>query len=270
MITSNISQNTIFFTKNEQCSCTPWYKTSFFIPFTPFFIPFYTLLYPFIPFYTRLYITTKHITSTHSALQPAQQNNIDPNSTIFKFILLIIQNSAPQFFVFLSLMKKLSLLLSVVLCALITRGQSAAEFYNKGVANYRKGAMEAALADFTRAIEIKPKFGYAYGNRAAVKYSLKDIKGAIADYDIALRINPEDGNSFSGRGTARVSAGDVQGGMDDLNKAIALIPADAGAYYSRGMAKISSGDAGGGCADLGKAAELGDARSAWEMKKHCQ
>ena len=53
MITSNISSNTFFFTNSEQCSSCGFimgYKTANFIPFTPFFIPFYTLLYPFMPY----------------------------------------------------------------------------------------------------------------------------------------------------------------------------------------------------------------------------
>ena len=80
MISNNISSNTLFFAGSEQCNrhrgVTTGYKKAFFIPFTLFFIPFYT----------HIYLTTKHITSTHKAFHPAQQKNINRNSPIFNFI----------------------------------------------------------------------------------------------------------------------------------------------------------------------------------------
>ena len=87
MITSNIFPNTFFFTKSEQCpSCglITGYKTADFIPFTPFFIPFYTTLY----------LTTKHIISAHSAFQPFQNFNYTLRPRFFKFI-PCMQLSAP-------------------------------------------------------------------------------------------------------------------------------------------------------------------------------
>ena len=70
MITSNISSNTIFSTKSEQCSrsrgVTAGYKTAVFIPFMPFFIPIYTRLYPIIPYSKKHKLSPWHISAPSS------------------------------------------------------------------------------------------------------------------------------------------------------------------------------------------------------------
>ena len=75
MITSYLSSNTFFFTKSEQQAlCAKLYTC--FIPFRPFFIPFYT----------RLYINTKPITSAHRASRPVRQIKLYPPPPFLFFI----------------------------------------------------------------------------------------------------------------------------------------------------------------------------------------
>ena len=77
MITSNISSNQFFSPKvsNAPAPCvTAGYKTSFFIPFTPFFIPVYT----------PIYLIIKHITCAQSALRPSPKNNYTPHPRFFE------------------------------------------------------------------------------------------------------------------------------------------------------------------------------------------
>lgn len=166
-------------------------------------------------------------------------------------------------------MRRLLLFMFTFLCVLNAHGQLAADYYNSAVAKMRLGNLQGALQDFNRAIEMKPKFGYAYCYRGAIKCYLRDSLGAIDDYNTALRLNPEDGNSFSGRGCVRCGIGDFKGAIEDLNKAIALNPNDAAAYFSRGMARINTVHLDAGCEDLQKAMKLGDSRAAEAVKKYC-
>ena len=71
---------------------------------------------------------------------------------------------------------KLALLISFV-----SFGQTAEEYFNIGFDKAEAKDYYGAIADFTKAIELKPQY-YAYFNRGLSKEFLKDYNGAIADY----------------------------------------------------------------------------------------
>ena len=48
----------------------------------------------------------------------------------------------------------------------------------------------AAIADFSKVIELAPKSEYAYFNRAYVRGLLNDFNGAVSDYEKAAQLNP--------------------------------------------------------------------------------
>ena len=96
--------------------------------------------------------------------------------------------------------------------------------------------MSNAIADYTKAIELKPDFVDAYNNRGLAKANLQDYRGAIADY----------------------------------NKAIELTPDYANAYYNRGSAKAALKDLDGACLDWSKAGELGFSGAYDLIKKYCK
>jgi tetratricopeptide (TPR) repeat protein len=51
---------------------------------------------------------------------------------------------------------------------------------------------------------------------------LKDYQGAIADHTKAIELKPDHADAYFGRGTAKAGLGDKQGGLADVNKAIEL------------------------------------------------
>src|SRR5262249_12061117 len=63
--------------------------------------------------------------------------------------------------------------------------------YNRGLAYQNKGDAKNALADYTQAITLDPKFPLAYGNRGNVYQAGGDYDRAIADYDRAIALNPK-------------------------------------------------------------------------------
>ena len=91
MITSNISSNTFFFTKSEQYTRSrggaAGYKTAIFIPFRPLFIPFYT----------PLYLTIKHITYTRSPFQPFLNFTYTPSPHFFQLYTLPVTQTSPAY-----------------------------------------------------------------------------------------------------------------------------------------------------------------------------
>jgi curved DNA-binding protein CbpA len=65
----------------------------------------------------------------------------------------------------------------------------SAAIHAKGIAAYRKGDLDAALADLSRAIELNPRFMLAYINRGIVLYRMGKLDLALADVARAKRID---------------------------------------------------------------------------------
>ncbi|MBC6480408.1 MAG: tetratricopeptide repeat protein [Hormoscilla sp. GM7CHS1pb] len=128
-------------------------------------------------------------------------------------------------------------------------------YNNMGVARYNLGDKEGAIADYNKAIEIKPDYALAYNNRGNARYNLGDKEGAIADYNkaIEIEIKPDYALAYNNRGLARDDLGDKEGAITDYNKAIEIKPDYALAYNNRGNARYNLG---GAIADYNKAIEI--------------
>jgi tetratricopeptide (TPR) repeat protein len=98
----------------------------------------------------------------------------------------------------------------------------ADDFYIRTENKYRQKDYKGAIADYTEAIRLNPKYDTAYNNRGVARSELGDPKGAIADYNTALKINPTYAEAYNNRGVARSELGDKQGGIADLQKAADL------------------------------------------------
>jgi len=66
---------------------------------------------------------------------------------------------------------------------------ASAVMHAKGIVAYRKGDLDAALADLSRAIALKPTFMLAYINRGIVLYRMGKLDLALADVARAKRID---------------------------------------------------------------------------------
>ncbi|HTG17921.1 MAG TPA: tetratricopeptide repeat protein, partial [Blastocatellia bacterium] len=98
----------------------------------------------------------------------------------------------------------------------------------------------AAIKDYTTALEAAPQFVDAYINRAQVRNSQQDFEGAIADYSKAIELKPDAGVSYA-LGTVRQANKDLEGALADYSKAISLDPNLAAAYSSRAVIETLQG-----------------------------
>ena len=108
-----------------------------------------------------------------------------------------------------------------------------------------------------------------YYNRGLEKYNAGDYSGAIADYTKAIDLDPKYHNAYLRRGIAKANLGGYSGAIADYTKAIELGPGNKSAYRNRGIAKEKSGYLYSACADWRKAAELGDTDAALWVAKQC-
>jgi len=132
----------------------------------------------------------------------------------------------------------------------------AKAFNNRGSSKDKLMRYEEAIADFDRAIELKPDFAEAFYNRGVVKGKLKRYEEAIADYDDAIRLNPNFAEAFNNRGVAKDELEQYEEAIADYDRAIELKPGYTEAFVNRGAAKYNLERYEDAIADYDRAIEL--------------
>ena len=86
--------------------------------------------------------------------------------------------------------------------ALEIRADFAEAWTNRGIARERLGDLAGAIADHTKAISVAPDLAIAYNNRANVLFKNNDAPAAIADYDRAIGSAPHSRRLFTTGGVS--------------------------------------------------------------------
>lgn len=115
---------------------------------------------------------------------------------------------------------------------------SAETYFLRGNACYQLELYHLAIANYDKAIQLKPTLIDAYNNRGVAKGSLGQHFAAISDFDKAIQRKPDFAEAYLQRGLAKVVLDQHSAAISDFGKAIQLEPDDAKAYYSRGIAKV--------------------------------
>ncbi len=152
---------------------------------------------------------------------------------------------------------KLRLLLAILLMmAPVAFCDAAADYFARGLGEQNKGDLDAAITDYSKALELKTDFADAYNGRGVAKNAKGDLGGAIADYSKAIEIKPDFCFAYNNRGLAKKAKGDLDGAIADYSKAIEIKPDYEHAYGNRGDARQGKGDLEGAIADYTKIIEL--------------
>jgi tetratricopeptide (TPR) repeat protein len=95
-----------------------------------------------------------------------------------------------------------------------------------------------AIQQFSKAIQLNPKYEYAYFMRAYVYNQVQDFQKSLADYNRAIVLNPKSFIYYGNRGTLKCNKlNDFQGALADLNQSILLNPKYSVAYNNRANLK---------------------------------
>ncbi|MFA6246940.1 MAG: tetratricopeptide repeat protein, partial [Mucilaginibacter sp.] len=122
--------------------------------------------------------------------------------------------------------------------------QTAENFMQSGNAKAGAKNYNAAIADFTKAIQLEPKNGRAYFYRANAYNDQKEYMMAVQDYDRAIELDPKNPFAYFYRGNANNAQQKYADAITDITKAIALAP-NADMYHYRANAKAGLGDHAG-------------------------
>ena len=103
-------------------------------------------------------------------------------------------------------------------------------FYEKRAdASSSKGDLDAALIDYTKAIEINGSAAGAFLGRGMAYYSKNSYALAIADYSKVIELNPQNSVAHSRRGEAYEKMGNLDLAATDYKKAVEIDPANESA-----------------------------------------
>lgn len=146
-----------------------------------------------------------------------------------------------------------------------------------------------AITDFSRAIELSPKFALAYMGRACAKYmqiqieqakaetdntpttskvqasatilrekkANHDIADVMSDLDKSIELSPRNIYAIFDKGNMYIMMQNYTAAISCYTNAIALKPDFGEAYYNRGLMYLRMGNKDKGITDLSKAGELG-------------
>ena len=98
----------------------------------------------------------------------------------------------------------------------------AIAYFWRGHAWRYRDNLHRAIADFTEAIRLNPKYRAAYGWRGQLLGDTGDYDGAVANYTDAIKVFPDDDYLIGSRGYTHFYRGDFPASADDLRRAIQL------------------------------------------------
>jgi tetratricopeptide (TPR) repeat protein len=113
---------------------------------------------------------------------------------------------------------------------------SSRAYYNRGNDYARIGNTDKAIADYTTAIQLNPKYVSAYVNRSVQYSNKREYKLAIRDATTAIQLNPKSANAYHNRGACYADIGEFDKAIADYSEAIRFNPRSASIFANRARA----------------------------------
>jgi len=137
-------------------------------------------------------------------------------------------------------------------------------YYIRGYIQVAREDQAAALADFTKGIEVAPEMGGLYHARADLLFDQHDYAGAAKDYKKAYDLEPRDLGALQALGQTKESMRDFEGALAVFTDLTYARPRYPQPFELRGEVKLETGDYQGAVDDFDAAIyneEGGDDRS---------
>lgn len=91
-------------------------------------------------------------------------------------------------------------------------------YFNRGSAYHRRGLIEPAMSDYTKAIALDPRYVMPYSNRAALSGALGHFQEALDDSNRALAIEPDYVDAIKNRAAAYFMLGNREKSLEDIRR----------------------------------------------------
>lgn len=142
-------------------------------------------------------------------------------------------------------------------------------YFNRGRAKSDLGNNVGAIADFTKAINLKPDFSMAYNNRGWCKFELKNFNSALIDFNKAIELDPKNWVAYDSRQETKFALGDLNGSLSDCNKALELNPECSNSIFFKGRIYYKKGNKQKACEYWEQAMNLGNEKVNDYITKYC-
>lgn len=129
-------------------------------------------------------------------------------------------------------------------------------YLNRGRAYAEKGQYDQAMSDFNKAVEVDRKCEGAYFLRGLAYFDKAQYDQAISDFTKTIEIARGFADAYYYRGVANWYKTQYDQAISDSTKAIELDPKYADAYHNRGLAYSNKGQYDQAILDFTKAIEL--------------
>ncbi len=108
-------------------------------------------------------------------------------------------------------------------------------YSNRGIVLYDLGRYDEALASYDQALELAPAHYQTYSNRGNVLKALTRFEDAITSYNNALTLNRNYYQAYNNKGSALNELSRFDEALASYKQAININPGFAEAYYNRGI-----------------------------------
>lgn len=133
---------------------------------------------------------------------------------------------------------------------------SAENYYVSGINQFLEGNYQAAIENYTQAIQLKPNFQEAYLKRCEAYFAAKQDRQVLADCQTILKLDNTCYQAYFYQGRSRQLLGYTQSAIESYTQAIHYQNSCAEAYYYRGLAYDELKEIANVLQDLQKAAKL--------------
>jgi tetratricopeptide (TPR) repeat protein len=130
---------------------------------------------------------------------------------------------------------------------------TAEDYYRLGTEADNQGNYPEALANWTRAIYLKPNYAEAYNERAGTLIDIGNYQAALKDCTQAIKLNPRYARAYFRCGVSYKNLGNTSAAMKNLSESIRFNPKFGYAYLRRGELEISQEHYTAAVADLTQA-----------------
>ena len=147
---------------------------------------------------------------------------------------------------------------------------SAESYYNKASAKSGLEDNYGAIADYSKAIELSPKFSMAYNNRGWSKFKLTNYSEALIDVNKSIELDSLNWVAYDSRQEIKFVLNDFDGCIKDCEKAISINSKVANSYFILGKVYMAKANKTKACTNCSIAGELGKKEAYELISKNCK